>query len=58
MTQFEENNPEQLRQFISQLRQLVDEFHPNIYLIDDVFRGINIIEQAIREKLHEPKEDK
>jgi hypothetical protein len=51
MTQFEENNPEQLRKFISELRHLVDEFHPNIYLIDGVFEGVDMIEKAIDEKL-------
>ena len=34
------------------------EFHPNIYLIDGVFEGINIIEQAIKEKLHETTTNK
>ena len=59
MTQFEENNPEQLRKFISELRKLVDEFHPNIYLIDDVFEGMDMIEQAINKKLNEgePSDD-
>jgi len=59
MTQFEENNPKQLREFIYQFRKLIDEFHPNIYLIDDVFEGVDMIEQAINEKLNksEPNDD-
>ena len=52
MTKFEENNPEQLKEFIKQLRILVDEFHPNIYTIDKVFKGIEIIEIAILDELN------
>jgi Holliday junction resolvasome RuvABC endonuclease subunit len=52
MTTFEENNPEQLKKFISELRKLVDDFHPNIYLIDDVFEGVDMIEKAINKKLN------
>ena len=51
MTQFEENHPQQLREFIKQLGILVDEFHPNIYTIDGVFEGIEKIEQAIKSEL-------
>ena len=53
MTQFEENNPEQLKEFIKQFRMLMDEFHPNIYLIDDVWAGAHIIELAIAEQLEQ-----
>jgi hypothetical protein len=56
MTQFEENNPKQLKEFIHQFRKLIDEFHPNIYLIDGVFEGVDMIEQAINEKLNENKQ--
>lgn len=49
MTQFEENNPKELKKFISQLDDLIEEFHPNIYLIDDVFKGVEIIRNAIKE---------
>jgi hypothetical protein len=57
MTQFEENNPKQLKEFIHQFRKLIDEFHPNIYLIDGVFEGADIIEQAISEKLNKSEPD-
>jgi hypothetical protein len=57
MTQFEENNPKQLREFIYQFRKLIDEFHPNIYLIDGVFEGVDMIEQAINEKLNKSEPD-
>jgi hypothetical protein len=53
MTQFEENNPEQLKEFIKQFRMLMDEFHPNTYLIDDVWAAAHTIELAIQNKLDE-----
>jgi hypothetical protein len=51
MTQFEENNPKQLKEFIKQFRMLMDEFHPNTYLIDDVWAAAHTIETAIKEQL-------
>ena len=51
MTQFEENNPQQLKEFIHQLRILVDNYHPNIYTIDGVFEGVEKIERVIRNEL-------
>ena len=52
MTKFEENNPERLREFLRQLVDLVDEFHPNIYTIDKVFDGLDLIEKGISEELN------
>jgi alpha-L-fucosidase len=54
MTPFEENNPEQLKEFLERLNRLVDEYHPNLYLLNDVFRGIHIIEIAVLDKLNNP----
>jgi hypothetical protein len=56
MTEFEENHPEQLRAFLKQLNELVDEFHPNIYTLNGVFNGIRIIEIAILNELNKDKE--
>jgi len=47
MTQFEENNPQQLKEFIRQLGILTDEFHPNIYTIEGVWEGVIKIQQSI-----------
>jgi hypothetical protein len=55
MNQFEENHPEQLRLFLSKLNDLVDEFHPNIYLLDGVFKGIQTIEIAVLDELNRDK---
>jgi hypothetical protein len=54
MSQFEENNPEQLRKFLTEFRMLIDEYHPNIYTMNDLFKGVNIIEIAILDKLNNP----
>jgi hypothetical protein len=52
MTEFKENNPEQLKAFLERLNRLVDEFHPNIYLLNDVFKGVQTIEIAILNELN------
>ncbi len=54
MSQFEENNPEQLRKFLTEFRMLIDEYHPNIYTMNDLFRGVHLIEIAILDKLNNP----
>ena len=51
MTQFEENNPEQLKEFLYKLRILMDEYHPNTYTLDGVWEGSRKIELAIAEEL-------
>ena len=55
MTQFEENHPKQLNEFLTKLNELVDEYHPNIYLLDNVFKGIRTIEIAILDELNRDK---
>jgi Holliday junction resolvasome RuvABC endonuclease subunit len=52
MTKFDENNPEQLKEFLRKLNEIMDEFHPNIYTIDKVWRGFTIIENAISDELN------
>jgi alpha-L-fucosidase len=52
MSEFEENNPAQLREFLRRLNELVDEFHPNIYLLDKVFNGVLAIEIAVLDELN------
>jgi hypothetical protein len=55
MKEFEANNPDQLKLFLAKLDELVDEFHPNIYLIDGVFKGIQTIEITISDELNKEK---
>jgi len=52
MNKFKENNSEQLREFLKRLNELVDDFHPNIYLLDNVFKGVRTIEIAISDELN------
>jgi hypothetical protein len=56
MTELEENNQEQLKAFLEKLNELVDEFHPNIYLLNGVFKGVQTIEIAILNELNKDKE--
>ena len=51
MNKFAENNPKRLKEFIVQLDELIDEFHSNIYLLDGVYDGVNMIIDAVQEKL-------
>jgi len=55
MSEFKENNPEQLRKFLSEFRMLIDEYHPNIYLLDKLFKGVDQIEIAILDELNKDK---
>jgi hypothetical protein len=56
MTKFEENNPEQLKEFLLKLRYLYDEYHADLYTLDGVFKGIRTIEIAISDELNKDKE--
>jgi len=52
MTKFAENDPERLKEFLSKLDELIEEYHPNIYLLDGVFRGVRTIEVAVLDELN------
>jgi hypothetical protein len=56
MTEFEENNPEQLKLFLHKFNKLIDEFYPSLHLLKDVSRGFHIIEIAILDELNKDKE--
>jgi hypothetical protein len=56
MTEFEKNNPEQLKLFLHKFNKLIDEFYPIIHLLKDVSRGFHIIEIAILDELNKDKE--
>ena len=57
MTQFNENNSERLKQFLKEFNDLIDEFHPNIYLLDGVFEGVEKIEETVKRKIYETEID-
>lgn len=50
-SEFSENNPVQLNEFLIKLNELVDDYHHNIYLLDGVFEGIELIEKTIKKQL-------
>jgi hypothetical protein len=52
MNKFEANNSTRLKAFLKQLNELVDEFHPNIYLIDEVAEGLEKIDKAIKKEIN------
>ena len=57
MSIFEENHPEQLKEFLIRLDELVEEFHPTIYLNDGVFFGLEMIHNSIKQQLKEDFEE-
>jgi len=52
MNQFEENNPEQLRKFLKEFNDLTDEYHANIYTLDELWEGVRMIQDAINYELN------
>lgn len=52
MKKFEENDPEQLKEFLLKLQYLYDEYHLNLYTIDQVYEGMQLITSAIRKQLN------
>ena len=55
MTQFEKNHPQQLKEFLTKLNELIDDYHHDIYLIDNIFKGLKTIEVAISDELNKGK---
>ena len=53
--EFSDSNPGELNVFLNKLNELVEDFHHEIYLLDDVFKGIRTIEIAILNELNKDK---
>jgi len=53
MNKFAENNPQRLKEFAAKLQELHDEYHANLYLIDEVYDGIDMILDGIKKKLED-----
>ena len=45
-SEFERNTPDRIDQFNKELDALVDEYHAELYLKDDVFTGIEAVKMA------------
>ena len=52
MKNFKENQIEGLIEFQKKLDELVEDFHHDIYLLDDVIKGIRKIKKAILKELN------
>ena len=52
MTEFEKNHPTRLIGFLKGLEDLIDEYHANICLLDEVFEAKMKIEVAISDELN------
>ena len=51
-------NTKQLSKFLKNIHNLVDDFHQDIYQNDDIFKGINIIENAILNQINKNKQNR
>ena len=45
-SEFERNTPDRIDQFIKELDALIEEYHAELYLKDDVFTGIEAVKMA------------
>ena len=45
-SEFERNTPGRINQFVSKLDDLLDEYHAELYLKDDVFTGLEAVKRA------------
>jgi Holliday junction resolvasome RuvABC endonuclease subunit len=52
MNEFEVNHPKRLKEFLTQLDDLIEEFHPNICLMDKLFEGVNIVREELKKELN------
>ena len=46
MKTFEDLKPKRINQFITEIDKLIDEYHAELYLKDDVFKYIELLKQA------------
>ena len=49
---YKEIKNEKLKEFHTKLNELIEEYHPHIYLSDDVFKGFRIMEIGILDELN------
>ena len=46
-SEFEQNHPQELKKFSDELQDLIENYHHEIYLIDEVFEGYHMILHAV-----------
>lgn len=52
MTQ-EENHIQELKKFLAQLRAIMDNYHHEIYLNDEIFRGFETMQAAVYKEINQ-----
>jgi hypothetical protein len=58
MSKYKENDVERLKLFLIDLENLIDEYHPNIYMLDSIFKNVKAIEDDIHKEIRSFLEDK
>jgi hypothetical protein len=58
MSKYKENDVERLKLFLIDLENLIDEYHPNIYMLDSIFKNVKAIEDDIQKEIRSFLEDK
>jgi hypothetical protein len=58
MSKYKENDVERLKLFLIDLENLIDEYHPNIYMLDSIFKNVEAIENDIHKEIRSFLEDK
>jgi hypothetical protein len=51
-TEFDTNKPARIESFLRELDNLVQEYHAELYLNDDVFEGIEAVVNAAKEEIN------
>lgn len=52
MNQFEQNHPQELENFLTELHHLIDNYHANLYMINEVYDGLGIITRAVSDEIN------
>ena len=58
MTEFEQNHPQELREFLYKLHHLIDDYHHEIYMNDGIFAGYHQIIAAVHNEIANFEEQK
>ena len=58
MSKYKENDVERLKLFLIDLENLIDEYHPNIYMLDSIFKNVKAIEDDVHKEIRSFLEDK
>jgi hypothetical protein len=51
-TEFDTNKPARIESFLRELDNLVQEYHAELYLNDDLFEGIEVVVNAAKEEIN------